>query len=88
MCRNIKPLFNLDPPATEDESRGAARQFVRKIRGYNAPSNVNEAAFLMAVNKIAAVSGRLLNNMKTSAPAKNRLKEAAKRRERAARRFR
>ncbi len=88
MCRNIKPLFNFDPPATEDEIRGAALQFVRKISGYNTPSKVNEAAFLMAVNQIATVSGRLLNGLETNAPARNRIKDAAKRRERAARRFR
>jgi hypothetical protein len=88
MCRNIKPLFNFDPPATEDEIQGAALQFVRKISGYNTPSKVNEAAFLAAVNQIAAVSGRLLNGLKTTAPARNRFKDAAKRRKRAAHRFR
>jgi hypothetical protein len=87
MCRNIKPLFNFDPPATEDEIQGAALQFVRKISGYNTPSKINEAAFLAAVNQIAAVSGRLLNDLETNAPARNRVKESAKRRDRAARRF-
>ncbi len=87
MCRNIRPLFNFDPPATDDEILGAALQYVRKISGYNTPSKVNEAAFLTAVNQVAAVSGKLLTELETSAPPRSRLEDAAKRRERAAHRF-
>ncbi len=87
MCRNIKPLFNFDPPATEDDIRSAALQYVRKISGYNSPSKVNEAAFLSAVDQIAAVSNSLLIALETSAPPRNREKEAEKKRMLAARRF-
>jgi hypothetical protein len=87
MCRNIKPLFNYEPPVTEDEIRGAALQFVRKISGYNNPSKVNEAAFLAAVDQVTAVSSDLLNALETSAPPRNRTKEAAKARKRAAHRL-
>ena len=86
MCRNIKPLFNFDPPVTEAEVRAAALQFVRKISGYNRPPKVNEAAFAAAVEEIAAVSERLLGAMETGAPKKNREMEAAKARARGERR--
>lgn len=88
MCRNIKTLFNFDPPVTEQEIRGASLQFVRKISGFNKPSKPNEAAFLAAVDEIAAVSARLLHSLETSAPPKNREEEAAKAKARAAQRFR
>ena len=87
MCRNIKILFNFDPPVTEQEIRGASLQFVRKISGFNKPSKANEAAFLAAVDDIAAVSARLLHSLETSAPARNRDEEAAKAKARAAQRF-
>jgi hypothetical protein len=78
MCRNIKTLFNFDPPVTEDETRAAALQFVRKISGFNKPSKQNEAAFRDAVDAVAAISSRLLLSLKTNAPPKNREEEAAK----------
>lgn len=78
MCRSIKPLFNFDPPVTEDEIRAAALQFVRKISGYNKPPKINEAAFSAAVDDVAAVSTRLLALMETAAPKKSREDEAAK----------
>ncbi len=87
MCRNIRTLFNFEPPATEDEIRAASLQFVRKVSGFNRPSKANEAAFLAAVDEIAAVTGKLLSSLETNAPAKNRAEEAAKARARAARRF-
>ena len=87
MCRNIKALFNFDPPVTDDEVRAASLQFVRKITGFNKPSKVNEAAFLAAVDEIAALSARLLRSLDTSAPPKNREEEAAKAKARAAERF-
>jgi len=87
MCRNIKPLFNFEPPVRDDEIRGAALQFVRKISGFNKPSKANEAAFLAAVDKIAAASGDLLNALETNAPPRNRTEETANARERSARRF-
>ena len=87
MCRNIKTLFNFDPPVTNDEVRAACLQFVRKITGYNKPSKANEAAFSSAVNEIADVSYRLLQTLETNAPAKNREEEAARARARAAERF-
>ncbi|HEY6939108.1 MAG TPA: DUF2277 domain-containing protein [Terriglobales bacterium] len=87
MCRNIRILFNFDPPVTEQEIRGASLQFVRKISGFNKPSKANEAAFLAAVDEIAAVSARLLHSLETSAPARNREEEAAKAKARAAQRF-
>ena len=87
MCRSIKPLFNFEPPATEDEIRAASLQFVRKVSGFNQPSKVNEAAFLAAVDEIAAVTDRLLSLLETNAPPKNREDEAARARTRAARRF-
>ena len=87
MCRNIKTLFNFDPPVTEQEIRAASLQFVRKITGFNKPSKPNEAAFLAAVDEVAAVSARLLASLETNAPAKNREEEAAKAKARAALRF-
>jgi len=87
MCRNIKNLFNFDPPVTDEEIRGAALQFVRKVSGFNKPSKTNEAAFLSAVDQVAAVSKNLLNSLETDAPPKNRAEEATKARARAAQRF-
>ncbi len=87
MCRNIKTLFNFDPPATGEEVRSASLQFVRKITGYNKPSKTNEALFLAAVDEIADISSRLLTALETNAPPKNREEEAAKARARAAVRF-
>ena len=87
MCRNIKTLFNFDPPVTEEEVRAAALQFVRKITGFNKPSKTNETAFLAAVDEVAGISIRLLHSLETSAPPKNREEEAAKARARAAERF-
>jgi hypothetical protein len=87
MCRNIKPLFNFEPPADEAEIRAASLQFVHKISGINKPSRVNEAAFLAAVNAIAEASGTLLISLETNAPARDRIEEAAKARARNARRF-
>ncbi len=87
MCRNIKTLFNFDPPVTADEVRAAARQFVRKISGFNKPSKANEASFQNAVDEIADISIRLLRSLETTAPAKNRQEEAAKAKARAAERF-
>jgi hypothetical protein len=88
MCRNIRPLFNFDPPVTEEEIRAASLQFVRKISGFPKPSKANEARFQLAVEEIAAVSARFLNSLETSAPPKNREEEAAKARARAADRYR
>lgn len=87
MCRNIKPLFNFEPPASEDEVRAAALQFVRKISGFTAPSKANEAAFNAAVDEIAAAARTLLAELETNATPKNREEEAAKARERSAQRF-
>lgn len=87
MCRNIKTLFNFDPPVTDDEIRAAALQFVRKITGFNKPSKANESAFLAAIDEIAAVSARLLHALDTAAPARNREEEAAKAKARGAERF-
>jgi hypothetical protein len=87
MCRNIKTLFNFEPPATPDEVRAASLQFVRKISGFNAPSKPNEAAFLAAVDEVAAISTRLLDSLATSSTPKNREEEAAKAKARAAERF-
>lgn len=87
MCRNIKTLFNFDPPVTSDEIRAASLQFVRKISGFNKPSKANEAAFLGAVDEIAAASARLLAALQTVAPPRNREEEAAKAKARAAERF-
>jgi len=87
MCLNIKTLFNFDPPVTAEEVRAASLQFVRKISGFNKPSKANEAAFLGAIDEIAAISTRLLHSLDTNAPPKNREEEAAKARARAAERF-
>jgi hypothetical protein len=87
MCRNIKTLFNFDPPVTDDEVRAASLQFVRKITGFNKPSKANEALFLTAIDDVAAISIRLLRSLETTAPPKNREEEAAKARARAAERF-
>lgn len=87
MCRNIKILFNFDPPVTPEEIRAASLQFVRKISGFNKPSKANEAAFLAAVDEIAAISARLLHSLETNAPSRNREEEAAKAKARAAERF-
>jgi hypothetical protein len=87
MCRNIKTLFNFDPPVTDEEVRAASLQFVRKITGFNKPSKANEALFLAAIDEVAAVSNRLLRSLETTAPPKNRDEEAAKAKARAAERF-
>jgi hypothetical protein len=87
MCRNIKTLFNFDPPVTHDEIRAASVQFVRKISGFNKPSKANEAAFMNAIDEIADISHRLLHSLETTAPPKNREEEAAKARARAEERF-
>ena len=87
MCRNIKTLFNFDPPVTDEEIRAASLQFVRKITGFNKPSKANEAAFMAAIDEIASMSARLLHSLDTNAPPKNREEEAAKARARAAERF-
>jgi hypothetical protein len=87
MCRNIRTLFNFDPPVTSDEIRAAALQFVRKISGFNKPSKANEPAFLAAVEQIAEISGRYMHSLKTNAPPKNREEEASKSKARAAARF-
>jgi len=87
MCRNIKPLFNFEPPVTSDEIRSASLQFVRKISGFNKPSKANEAAFFAAIDEIAASSTRFLDALQTNAPPRNREEEAAKAKARAAARF-
>ena len=87
MCRNIKTLFNFDPPVTAEEVRAASLQFVRKITGFHHPSKANEAAFNAAVDAIARASLGLLHSLETSAPRRNREKEASKARARAAARF-
>jgi hypothetical protein len=87
MCRNIKMLFNFDPPVTDDEVRAASLQYVRKISGFNKPSKANEEAFLAAVEDVAAVSMRLLRSLETNAPSRNREEEAAKAKARSAERF-
>jgi hypothetical protein len=87
MCRNIKTLFNFDPPVTEDEVRAASLQFVRKITGFNKPSKANEESFQAAIDEIAGISSRLLHSLETTAPPKNREEEAAKAKARAAERF-
>jgi len=87
MCRNIRPLFNFEPPVTEDEVRAASLQFVRKISGFSKPSKLNEDAFSAAVEEIAQVSTRLLRSLETNAPPRNREQEAAKAKTRAAERY-
>ncbi len=85
MCRSIKTLFNFDPPATEEEVRAAALQFVRKVSGFHTPSRANELAFERAVDAVASAAGTLLDSLRTSAPTKDRVIEAAKARARGAR---
>ena len=87
MCRNIKTLFNFDPPVTEDEVKAASLQFVRKISGFTKPSKANEEAFSAAVEEIAAISSRLMHSMETTATPKNREEEAAKAKARSLKRF-
>jgi len=87
MCRNIKTLFNFDPPVTEEEVRAASLQFVRKITGFNKPSKANEAAFRAAVDEVAQISSRLLHSLETAAPPRKREEEAAKAKARAVERF-
>jgi hypothetical protein len=87
MCRNIRPLFNFEPPATDDEVRAASLQFVRKISGFTKPSQANEEAFERAVDRVAAVSAELLRELHTAAPPKDREVEAAKARARSAQRY-
>ncbi len=87
MCRNIKPLFNFDPPVTPEEIRAASLQFVRKISGFSKPSKANKGAFLAAVDEIAGISTRFLRSLETTAPPKNREAETAKAKARAAERF-
>ena len=87
MCKNIKTLFNFEPPVTDEEIRGAALQYVRKVSGFNKPSKANEAPFLAAVDAIAAASKTLLSSLETNALPRNRAEEAAKARARAAQRF-
>ena len=87
MCRNIKSLFNFEPPASEEEIRAASLQYVRKVSGFNKPSKANEAAFLAAVDEIAAVTSTLLHSLETIAPPKDRVEETARARVRSAQRF-
>jgi hypothetical protein len=87
VCRNIKTLFNFEPPATEEEIRAASLQYVRKVTGFNKPSKVNEAAFYSSVEDIARITERLLASLETAAPAKDREEEAARARARSALRF-
>ena len=87
MCRNIRTLFNFEPPVTREEIRDASLQFVRKITGFNKPSQANQAAFHSAVDEIARISGKLLDSLESSATPKSRAEEAAKARARAAQRF-
>jgi hypothetical protein len=88
MCRNIRPLFNFEPPVTPDEIHAASLQFVRKITGFHKPSHANEAAFTAAIDEISGVCARLLHSLETSAPPKDREEEAAKAKARAANRYR
>ena len=87
MCRNIKTLFNFDPPATDEEVRAASLQFVRKLSGFTAPSKANEAVFNRAIDEVADVARRLIDDLETQATPKNREDEAAKAKARAAERF-
>jgi len=87
MCRNIKTLFNFDPPATDQEIRAASLQFVRKLSGFNAPSHANEKVFNKAIDDVAKIARRLIDNLDTTATPKNREEEAAKAKARAAERF-
>ncbi|HXF61837.1 MAG TPA: DUF2277 domain-containing protein [Caldilineaceae bacterium] len=87
MCRNIKPLFNFEPPASDEEIRAAALQFVRKVSGFSKPSQANQAAFEQAVDEVAQAVRRLLDSLQTTATPRDRAVEAAKARRRSARRF-
>ena len=87
MCRNIRQLYNFEPPATDDEVRAAALQYVRKISGFNKPSKANEEAFQRAIDAVADASAKLLDDLSTTAPPKDREAEAAKRRARAQQRY-
>jgi hypothetical protein len=87
MCRNIKPLFNFEPPVTDEEIHAASLQFVRKVSGFNKPSKVNESAFFAAVDEIAAASSKLLASLVSNSAPRTREEEATKARARAARRF-
>ena len=87
MCRNIRPLFNFEPPATDEEVRAASVQFVRKISGFTAPSKANQDAFNRAIDDITAIARRLVDELETNAPPKNREDEAAKAKARAAERY-
>ena len=87
MCRNIKTLFNFEPPVTDEEIRAASLQFVRKLTGFNKPSKANETAFNSAVDQVAEISRNLLHSLQTNAPRRSREEEAAKARERAVSRF-
>jgi len=87
MCRNIRTLYNFEPPVTEEEIRAASLQFVRKLSGFNKPSKANEAAFLLAVDEVKAAAAKLLHSLETMAPPRNRDEEAAKARARNAKRF-
>jgi len=88
VCRNIKMLFNFDPPVTDEEIRAASLQFVRKISGFNKPSKANEGAFMAAVDQVAATAARLLTSLETNAPPRNREEEAARAKARGLARFR
>ena len=87
MCRNIRTLFNFEPPATDDEVRAASLQFVRKLSGFTAPSKANEAAFARAIDEVAATARRLVDSLTTNATPRDRVEEAAKARARAAKRY-
>jgi hypothetical protein len=87
VCRNIKTLFNFEPPVTDEEIRAASLQFVRKVSGFNKPSKANEAVFVAAIDEVAAISRNLLSSLETAAPPRSREEEAAKARARAAQRF-
>ena len=87
MCRNIRPLFNFEPPATDEEVRAASLQFVRKISGFTAPSKANQDVFNRAIDDIAAIARALVDDLETNAPKKNREEEAAKAKARAAERY-
>jgi hypothetical protein len=87
MCRNIKTLFNFDPPATDEEVRAASLQFVRKLSGFNSPSKANEAAFDQAIDEVATVARRLIDSLQTAAAPRNREEVAARARERSAERY-
>jgi hypothetical protein len=87
MCRNIKTLFNFDPPATDEEIRAASLQFVRKLSGFNSPSKANEAAFDQAIEEVAAIARRLIDSLQTNAAPRNREEVAARARERAQERY-